>query len=391
MAKRGNSEGTIFRKANGKWRAQISIDGKRLSITTNTRAESHDWLRKMLNQIGQGMTFEGQNLTLSEYIKSWITLKKNALRVKTAIQYVWLINIYIVPGLGKVKLKDLNLRTVSRFYEALTNQGVGLSNIRYSHRVLHAALEQAVKDGAIIRNPAHGATVPRAVHKEMQILNDQQVGLFLVAASVSRYKVLYHLAITTGMRFSELRGLRWSDVDWIKGTIKVNRQIQDVPGRGSLTGMPKTHSGTRIILLGEMSLNVLKEQKQRIDHDKTIAGNDWKENDLIFPSSIGTPFGASNLRKDFIQVLKDANLPRIRFHDLRHTAASLMLNHNVPALVVSKILGHSNPSVTLNIYAHSTLDMQAMAANVMDEIVTPIPVDISQLHPVAPGCTRSEK
>jgi len=384
MANRGRNECSIFKKANGKWRAQVSINGKRLSLTADTRAKCNDWLRNMLNQIDQGLTFEGRNLTLAEYLKGWITIKKNALRTKSAFQYERLITLYLVPGLGKVKLKDLSLQIVSRFYENLKNQGIGLSNIRYSHRVLHAALEQALKDGIIIRNPAHGASVPRVGYKEMKILNDQQVNLFLAASGVSRFKNLYHLAVTTGMRVSELRGLRWCDIDWIKGTIKINRQIQDVPGVGSLTGNPKTHSGIRTIKLGENSLHALREQKQKLDKEKINAGNGWKDNDLIFPSSIGTPFSQANLQKDFINVLKVANLSRIRFHDLRHTAASLMLNHNVPVLVVSQILGHSSPSVTLNIYAHSTLDMQSMAANVMDEIVTPIPISLSQLHPSAP-------
>ena len=136
-------------------------------------------------------------------------------------------------------------------------------------------------------------------------------------------------------------------------------------------------------MLGETSLNVLREQNQRMKEEASKAGDSWKHNDLIFPSNIGTPFSDANVRKDFVAILKTANLPRIRFHDLRHTAASLMLNHGVPALVVSKILGHSSPSVTLNTYAHSTVDMQSMAAGIMDKIVTPIPINVSQLHPTA--------
>ena len=381
--KRGNNEGSIFKQANGKWRAQVSINGKRMSHTANSKAECQDWIRKMLNQIDQGLTFEDSNLMLREYLKEWITIKKNDLRLRSGFQYERLIDMYIVPMLGKTKLKDLNLRIVNQFYEHLKNKGVGLSNIRYSHRVLHAALEQAVKSGTIGRNPAHGATVPRASHKEMKILNDQQVSLFLMAASTSKYKTLYHLAVTTGMRFSELRGLCWSDIDWIKGTIKVSRQIQDVTGRGSVSGAPKSFAGTRTILLGETTLNELRGQELRVDDEKHKAGESWKDNDLMFPSIVGTPFVSMSLQHDFKGILRSADLPNIRFHDLRHTAASLMLNHGVPALVVSKILGHSNPSITLSIYAHSTVDMQSMAAGVMDAIVTPIPVSIVPLHTVA--------
>ncbi len=376
MARRGKNEGTIFRKANGSWRVQVSIDGRRLSHTAESRAECHDWLRKMLDQIDRGMTFEGRNLKLSEYLNTWIALKKNVLRLKTGSQYEQLIKLYIEPNLGNTKLKDLNLHAINQFYERLLNKGVGISNIGYSHRVLHSALEQAVRNGIIGRNPAHGAVVPRLKQKEMQILNEQQVGQFLIAASNSKYRTLYHLAVTTGMRFSELRGLSWSDVNWIKGTISVKRQIQDVLGKGALSGSLKTHSGTRTILLGESTLNELKSQHKWLEEWKIFAGKSWNEHDLIFPSSVGTPFSQHDLHKNFQKMLILANLPRIRFHDLRHTAASLMLNHGVPALVVSRILGHANPTITLSIYAHSTVDMQNLAVSIMDEIVTPMPVQV---------------
>jgi len=123
---------------------------------------------------------------------------------------------------------------------------------------------------------------------------------------------------------------------------------------GSVSGAPKTQSGYRTIRLGETSLNELREHKKRVEDDRDKAFDSWKENDLIFPSKIGAPFSKKDLQDDFADMLKAANLPKIRFHDLRHTAATLMLNRCVPSVVVSKILGHANPSVTLSIYAHAT-------------------------------------
>ncbi len=230
----------------------------------------------------------------------------------------------------------------------------------------------------IARNAAHGATLPKRSYREMAILNEQQVTSFLVAASSSRFLTLFHLAVTTGMRFSELRGLAWSDVDWIKGTITVKRQINQVPRAGPTVGAPKTRSGIRTIRLGETSLEMLREQQGRIEYERIRAGDAWKENGLIFPSKVGTPFIPVSVQVDFQNALEAANLPRIRFHDLRHTAASIMLSHGVPALVVSKILGHSSPSITLGIYAHATLDMQDQAAGVMDQIVSPIAISVSK-------------
>jgi integrase len=387
MARRGKHEGSIYRRRNETWAAQVSIGGKRITYSSRSRAECQQWVRRNLDQIDQGMTFEGRELTLGQYLREWILVKRNAVRAKTAFQYEKLIQLYLDPGLGAMRLQDLNLRVVNLFYQKLIVQGVGVSNIRYTHRVLHAALEHGVRAGDLGRNAAHGAILPKRPHKEMQILNEQEVGLFLVAASGSRYRSLYHLAIVTGMRVSELRGLTWADVDWLRGTITVKRQIQDVPGVGSVVGAPKTHSGTRAILLGETTLNELRGQKRRIEAEAS-GYPIWKDNDLLFPSTSGTPFAKTDLQRDFWKLLKVAGVRRIRFHDLRHTAASLMLNHGVPPIVVSKILGHANASITLTIYAHSALDMQTQAAGIMDEIVTPIAVSLAQLQPIAANSGR---
>jgi integrase len=388
MARRGKNEGTIFKKANRRWRAQVSIEGKRLSFTAGSRAECADWLRRTRVQIDDGMTFETRNLTLSEYLNEWISAKQNTLRTRTVDQYQRLITLYIRPLLGRIRLKDLTLRTVEQFYNRLRDKGVGAWNIRYTHRVLHAALEDAAVRGMIGRNTAHGAILPRRAQREMGILNEQQAGNFLVAASNSRYYAVFHLAISTGMRFSELRGLYWTDIDWTKGTITVKRQIQEIAGQGSVISAPKTKSGVRTILLGEGCLGALRQHKQRQDVERAAAGASWREQGLIFASKVGTPFVPLVVRKDFANALTAANLSRIRFHDLRHTASSLMLSHGVSALVVSKILGHANPSITLSIYAHATMDMQTHAATVMDEILAPEAISITALHPVAPDCTR---
>ncbi len=301
MARRGKNEGTIFRKDNGRWRAQVSIEGKRLSYTAWSRAECLDWLRRTQTQIDEGLTFKNRNLTLAEYLDDWMAAKAFTLRARSLDQYAKLSTLYLKPILGKMKLKDLSLQSVERFYARLRDEGVGLSNIRYAHRVLHAALEAAAKRGITSRNAAHGASLPKRPQREMSILNEQQVGAFLVAASTSRYWALFHLALATGMRFSELRGLAWSDVDWIKGTITVRRQIQEVSGKGSVAGAPKTHSGVRTILLGEACLSALRQQRQRLDEEQVSARDVWQEQGLIFPSKVGTPFVPLVVRRDFAE------------------------------------------------------------------------------------------
>lgn len=165
---------------------------------------------------------------------------------------------------------------------------------------------------------------------------------------------------------------------WNSGVLYVQRQVQQVPGQSWKFVEPKTKSGRRPIRLGEGTLQILREHYELQQVHKAKFGERWQEYNLIFPSSVGTPLNPSNLRIDFIRTLDATGLPRIRFHDLRHTAASLMLNHGIPVIVVSKILGHAKPSTTMDIYGHLIHEMQGEAARVMDDLVTPIRVEISE-------------
>jgi integrase len=175
--------------------------------------------------------------------------------------------------------------------------------------------------------------------------------------------------------------------NWNKGTIRVQRQAQRVTGRGIVFFPPKTKAGRRTIQLGEQTLQILRKHLNRQQLERAFTGERWQDLDLIFPTTIGTIQGPSDLLKKFKKMLKKAGLEVIRFHDLRHTAASLMLNNGVPGLVVSKILGHSKPSTTLDIYGHLIPIMQEDAANIMDELVTPIPIEMGEFVEYPP---RSE-
>ena len=198
------------------------------------------------------------------------------------------------------------------------------------------------------------------------------------------------------MRQGELLALKWSDLDWKRGKIRVQRQVQHINWKGMVFRAPKTRSSRRTIQLGEHTLDTLRNQQARLELEKAVAGDRWQEHNLIFPSTVGTPMGASNLLKDFKKQLERAKLREIRFHDLRHTAASLMLNHGIPVLVVSKILGHSKTSTTLDVYGHLIPVIQEEAARIMDEVITPIPVDLGEnieeeMIDIDPRCTSIEK
>jgi integrase len=373
---RGRNEGSISQRSNGSYRAQVSSSGKRVSATFRTKAEAQKWIRDQLSKLERGFDFQGSKITLGEYLPQWLENSKTALRDKTAHQYSQVMKKHIIPHLGSIALKDLRLASIEKYYADLLRSGVGTRTVRICHNILHKALDKALHYGLVTYNPAHGATLPRYTHSEMQVLDEDQVSQFLVAAQSSPYAALYQLAVTTGMRQGELFGLKWADLQWGKGVLHLQRQVQKVPGQGWSFVEPKTQAGRRTIKLGEGTLQVLRGHRECQAQLKEKAGDRWQENDLVFPNSVGNPGDPSNLRIDFERTLTRAGLVKIRFHDLRHTAASLLLNNNVPVFVVSRMLGHSKPSTTLDIYGHLYHESQVAAAEIMDKLVTPIPVQL---------------
>jgi len=185
------------------------------------------------------------------------------------------------------------------------------------------------------------------------------------------------MAITTGMRQGELLGLKWIDVDGAASQLHIRRKVQRIPKKGFVFSPPKTQVGIRLIQLGPETMRQLIEHRQRQDAERSVV--DWVEHDLVFPSLMGNPTDQRNLIRFFKRLLKRAGLPDIRFHDLRHTAATLMLLNGIPLIVVSRRLGHSKPSVTLDIYGHYIPGMQQEAASLMDELVTPIATKWQQI------------
>ncbi len=367
--RRSRNEGSISKRPNGSWRAQVSQAGDRISKGFRTRNDALVWIKLTKFKIDQGVLIKGEATTLESFLLNWLQSKQSALRPKTYHQYGSLISHHILPSIGHTKLCQLNIKTIEGYYTRLLKDGVGVRTIRIINNILHSSMNKAVKYGLLLHNPTQGATLPVYCHDEMRILTPNQVGQFLIQAKESRYFALYFLAITTGMRLGELLGLKWTDIDWSAKTVHIQRQKQYIPGQGFILIEPKTKSGKRTIQLGNQTVLALNRHHEAQEKMCLNAGTKWVEMDLVFPSSIGTPSDASNIRIDFNRLLLSAGLPKIRIHDLRHTAASLFLNHKVPVIVVTNILGHSKPSVTLDIYSHVFTDMQVEAANIMDQLI----------------------
>lgn len=381
MAKinRGKNEGTIHQRPNGTWRAQVSLQGRRLSFTAKTRRDCQEWLKKTINQIDNGMNYASTKTTLSEFLKGWLTNTKAAKRRNTWDQYQRVIFNQIIPNIGHIKIRDLRPEHIQGMYNLLLEREIGIYTVLKIHTVLHGALQQAVKTGMIERNPASYTQPPKEPSTEMSVLDESQVSQLLVTAKDHRWKALYHLALTTGMRQMELLGLKWIDLDWTKQTIKVERQLIRPVGEVIQFSAPKTRLGKRSVVLGGKTIEALRGHYERQQSDRQAASDKWVEHGLIFTNSFGGPIHPRNLLRDFKKLLQDAGLPAIRFHDLHHTSASLMLNNGIPPIIVSRRLGHARASITLDVYGHLIPSLQAEVAEKIDELITPI-----ELHPSAP-------
>jgi integrase len=313
---------------------------------------------------------------------------KNNVRFSSFRQYLMTIHVHVLPYLGKIPMADLRVDLIQMFYDKKVEVGTGIPTIRMIHNILHKAFRQAVVLRILIYNPIDGVIVPKSKeNKEMQIFNESQSNLLLSAVRGTRYDALYQMELSTGLRESELLGLKWSDLDWKNKTISVCRQLVHNPRlQPELFGPLKTSSAYRTIYLGDQTIEKLHAHfnAQAIERTRAEKDNKWTDYDVIFPSLIGTPMRQVNLYNNFKRIIRQLGLPDIRFHDLRHTAASIMLNHNVPVDVVSKRLGHAKVSITLNVYAHLIPESQKNVGQLMDDLISPIEIERT------PFCTPFE-
>lgn len=285
-----------------------------------------------------------------------------------------LIEKHLAPQLGTIPIKDLTPDRIQNAYDSMLESGVGAHTIIKAHAVLHEALQRAAETGLAFRNAADLARPPAAPDKEMQFWNDEEANRFLAASQNNRLYALFYLAIVTGARQMELAGLQWADLDWLRGTLHISRQLAR---KGEVFAPQKTRAARRTIALGTGTIAVLRNHQELQVQERVLAGSAWQEMDLIFTSKIGTGLHPKNLvDRYFKPLVKAAGVTEIRFHDLRHTAASIMLSRGVSIFAVSKILGHARPSITSDIYGHLVPGAMAGIGDMMDELIKPVAISI---------------
>lgn len=334
---------------------------KRRGFATKKEAEAA--LAQTITDYERGTFLLPSKTTVEEFIGEWLQNKQSSVRKSTYRSYEWLARKHIYPHIGHIRLAKLTPLHLQRMYSDLQKGDKPLSkrSVLHVHLVLQEALDRAVKWNMVIRNVAKAVEPPRPPKKQFSTWSKEEIIRFLEASKDDRYYIAFLLAIMTGMRKGEILGLRWRDIDFQTNVLSV-RQTLSYTGKGSEFQAPKTDHGRRAIVLPSQVIEELRKHKVAQAKEKLQLGAEYNDTDLVVATSHGTPVTARALDKSWYELRERANVPCIRFHDLRHTHASLMLLLGTHPKVVSERLGHANIGITLDTYSHVMPGLQEAAA-----------------------------
>jgi integrase len=362
-----------YREDRKRWVAQIILEnGKTKQRYCKTQEEAADALNEMLYEQKRGMLATGPQQTVKQFMEYWLEeVHRPAIRISSYVEYRRTLNNHILPALGHVQLQKLTVQQVESFYAQKAKEGLSAKTISGIHGELRKGLAHAVHLNLIGRNVCDivKKSLPRKPRHEAQTLTKEQAQK-LVEHIRGKYpwEALFMLAMITGMRRGELVALRWSDVHLEDRYLQVRRSARR-PGLGYALQVqePKTAAGRRKIVLSPFLIQVLQQHRSRQEAMRRAAGDAWEEHDLVFCNRHGGFINLETMRTWFKKVLREAGLPSMRFHDLRHSSATLLLAMGVHVKVVQELLGHSNILITLNTYSHVLPSLHKKA---MDELST---------------------
>jgi integrase len=376
--RRGHGEGSIFeRKSDRKsrtkpWVAQVTLEtGKKKTIGYfRTRQEAQVALRKALNELEQGTLLLERDQSVRDYLEHWLEfVHKPSIRLTTYLLYQRILRTHILPALGHIPLRRLQPEHIERLYAAKREEGLAPKTLSNIHKLLHVALRDAVRRNKVGRNVLEMVKAPRATSPERPTLTPDQATRLVEAIKQHPLEALFLLALMTGMREGELLALRWQDVDLEQGCLQVRRTVSYKAGHGFVETETKTRKGKRSIALPSLAIDALKAHQERQQQACRKASARWQQKDLVFCTRHGNFLTDSFVRRTYYQLLDQAGLPRIHFHDLRHSTATILLAMGVNIKVVQELLGHSQVTVTLGIYGHVLPGMQGEALRKMEELL----------------------
>lgn len=371
--KKGNGEGSVYQRADGKWCASLTLGGgKRRVLYGKTRQEVAKKLNAALLAKQQGIPAPPQRLTIGKLLDEWFErdVKQRSL-TRTQESYEFLIRVHLRPALGSRRVVDLTVRDVEDFLRAKANEKSNLgkpyaaSSLRSMRAVLSGALTYGQRLDLVYRNVARLARIPVVEPaKKRTAMTPELARVFLDKVRGHRLEALYSVAMAIGLRQAEALGLRWGDVDLERGLVHVRVQLARIDGVNRLNP-PKRHQ-LRTIPLPQTAVSALREHRLRQLEERLQASTRWEDWDLVFSSRYGTPLNRHNVSHRFKELLARLGLPDLVFHELRHTCASLLLAQSVDPRAVMEILGHSQLSTTTDVYSHVGTELLAEAARQMD-------------------------
>lgn len=378
--RRANGEGNLRKRSDGRWEGRYTAGydpdtGKRIikNVLGRTQAETKEKLKAAVEQAQQVDVTHSDEYTVATWLRTWYDLYAQPnIRTATADRYKLMIETYTIPRIGKIKLKKLTSRDLQKLYKDLMehgrvntksghgNPGLSSTTVRSVHLMLHSAFERAVKERLIARNPTDDCIAPKVQKVEMKTLRPEHLKAYLDAADARGVLPMFYLELVSGLRKGELVALLWDDLDIQNRTISVSKQYIKNPSGKLTLSRPKTETSVRRVSIPQGAVDLLIQE-----HEK------HPENPYMFPSSAtGEMYYLDSVVKLHEKIPKDAGLEHIRFHDLRHTFATLALQNGVDIKTVSSMLGHYDAGFTLRTYTHATRQMQDQAAETMGNFMS---------------------
>ena len=373
MSRRGNGEGSVFQRKDGRWVGTVTLGyesgrRRRKSIYGKTQREVVEKLAQIRRDVQLGMQPADERTRVGELLQRWLDESaRPRVRPRTLEGYRAIVRLHLDPTLGHVPLVKLTPIHVQELLNTKLDDGFSPTRVRAIHAVLRAALNQAERWELIHRNVSRLVTPPGRIHNEIEPLNVDQARALLRATERTPLGALYSVALSVGLRLGEALGLQWDDIDLDERVVAVRRSLQRFDGRLQLVE-PKTDRSRRSIHLPEPCLDALRAHRSVQLERRLRASAAWDDRDFVFTTSIGTPLEPRNVLRTLKRDLANAGLPDIRFHDLRHTCASLLVAQNVHPRIVMETLGHTRISTTLDLYSHVSPAMQREAAVQMEAL-----------------------
>ena len=376
--------GSIIKRGDS-YRIRISLGkdvttGKYTSYFETFRGgkpEADKRLRELLTALDKGVFVKPVKDTLGEYLKSWLRdYCRPNLSSRTHELYSYICNKHLIPKLGNKRLVDIRPQHLQRLYAEKAESGLSNRTVQLIHVTLHKALKNAVKAGLLVRNITESVDAPKIQRREMHVMSETDLHLFLEYAKDSPYYALFYTSLFTGMRRAELLALRWSDIDLELCQLSVTRSMQYIHGEDKKNRIsfkePKTAKSRRLIALSPSTVITLREHKaKQVDLRQSLELTQLSDNDLVFSHYDGSPLLPNSVTHAWIKLVRRCGLHGIRLHDARHTHASLLLKQGVHPKIVQERLGHGSIQITLDTYSHVAPGLQQAAAKKFDDIVLP--------------------